>query len=146
MPKSLKGLMIATDVGFLIYWTITFLHLIPPEYLYQDYHNELLVAWNLSFVPLDLFISITGLWSISCYNRGHALWKPLAIVSLVMTSCSGLQAIAFWSFRLDLDPMWWTPNLFLLIYPLFYLPRLIKAGQQKRIGALTGSSEVSDEV
>ncbi len=48
----------------------------------------------------------------------------------VLTFCSGLMAVAFWTLRGDFDPAWWAPNLFfLLIYPLFFLPRFLKAEQ-----------------
>ncbi|MGI6187453.1 MAG: DUF5360 family protein, partial [Brevibacillus sp.] len=50
----------------------------------------------------------------------------LALISLVLTSCSGLQAISFWLFKGDFDPVWWIPNLYLLIYPLFFLPRFFR--------------------
>jgi len=128
MNRTLKSLMLATDIGFIIYWLLIGLSLIPKEYLYQDYDNPLLVAWNLSFLPLDLLISGTGLWSMYLYGKGHFKWRPWCLVSLVLTFCSGLQAIAFWSIRLDIDPFWWVPNLFLMLYPLFFLPRLIGSG------------------
>jgi hypothetical protein len=51
LSKTLKGLFLFTDIGFILYWVITALALIPKEYLYQDYTNELLVAWNWSFFP-----------------------------------------------------------------------------------------------
>lgn len=128
MGKSLKALMLITDIGFLFYWAVTFLGLIPKQYLYQDYSNELLVAWNLSFIPLDLLISATGLISIYCWTRQKAAWSTLCLISLVLTFCSGLQAIAFWAIRLDFDPAWWIPNLFLMIYPLIFFSKVMKKG------------------
>ncbi|RRJ63380.1 hypothetical protein EHV15_10950 [Paenibacillus oralis] len=127
MKKSLKVLMLITDIGFLLYWMITFLGLLPKEMLYKDYTNEIAVAWNMSFIPLDILISVTGLTSILLYRRGERLWAPFCIVSLSLTFCSGLQAIAFWAIRGDFDIGWWIPNLFLLLYPLFYLPGLMKS-------------------
>lgn len=44
MTKPLKLLMLITDVGFLIYWLVTWLHLVPDEYLYKDYKNEIMMA------------------------------------------------------------------------------------------------------
>ncbi|MUT64836.1 DUF5360 family protein [Paenibacillus sp. NEAU-GSW1] len=126
MSKTLKTLMLLTDVGFFVYWTIVLFELIPKQYQYQDYNNEWLVAWNLSFIPLDLFISFTGLMSIYCFNKGKAIGLPLCIMSLSLTFCSGLQAIAYWGAKGDFDLFWWAPNLFLMIYPLFFLPALIK--------------------
>lgn len=48
------------------------------------------------------------------------------MLSLILTSCSGLQAIAFWAFKEDYDWSWWIPNMYLLIYPLFFLPGLMR--------------------
>lgn len=115
-----------TDIGFIVYWLITAFRIIPPEYLYTDYADPLLVAWNWSFFPLDLFISATGLASLHAYRRGREQWKRWALVSLALTFCSGLQAIAFWIIRLDFNLTWWIPNLYLLLYPCFYIPQLLK--------------------
>ncbi len=121
--------MLMTDIGFLIYWAATFLKWIPKSYVYQDYNNPLLVAWNLSFLPLDLFISVTGLMSVALWRKRRPAWKPLALISMVLTFCSGLQAIAFWSFRVDFDLVWWVPNLFLMLYPCVFIPGLVRSDQ-----------------
>lgn len=126
MGKALRLSMLVTDVGFIFYWIIVFLELLPKDYLYKDYGNELMVAWNLSFLPLDLFISFTGLASILLFRKGRRIWSSYCVISLSLTFCSGLQAIVFWAIRQDFDAMWWVPNLALLIYPLIFLPRLIK--------------------
>jgi len=36
-------------------------HVIPESYLFKDYDNPILQAWNWSFLPLDLCISFTDL-------------------------------------------------------------------------------------
>ncbi|CAM3599259.1 DUF5360 family protein [Marinicrinis lubricantis] len=126
MSKLLKVLMFITDIGFLIYWLIIGLKLLPEAYLYKDYDNPLLVSWNWSFLPLDLFISFTGLLSMILYHRRNKMWSSVCMISLSLTFCSGLQAIAFWAIRADIDFYWWAPNLFLMLYPLIYLPRLIQ--------------------
>ncbi|CAH1207448.1 MULTISPECIES: DUF5360 family protein [Paenibacillus] len=126
MGKTLKTAMLVTDLGFVVYWLIVFLQLLPKEFLYKDYDNEMMVAWNLSFIPLDLLISFTGLTSIYVYQKRRQFGISLGIISLTLTFCSGLQAIAFWGLRHDFDVSWWIPNLFLMIYPLFFLPRLIR--------------------
>ncbi|MFD0715360.1 DUF5360 family protein [Paenibacillus sp. GCM10027626] len=130
--KSLKWLFLGVDVGFIVYWTITLFHLIPPQFLFEDYNNPLLVAWNWSFFPLDLIISATGLSSLYLRKKRHPLWQSLALTSLVLTFCSGLQAIAFWVIRVEFNPVWWIPNLFLLIYPLFYIPQFVKPVMQQK--------------
>ncbi len=123
--NRLKYYFLVVDIGFIVYWAITLLHIIPNEYLFKDYDNPILVAWNWSFLPLDLLISATGLSSLWLWQSGRAGWRSLALISLVLTSCSGLQALAFWVLRSDFDPCWWLPNLFLLIYPLFFIPGFI---------------------
>lgn len=123
-PKFLKLFFLITDSGFILYWFITICHLLPPEYLFRDYYNPILVAWNWSFLPLDLLISLTGFLSLY-FIKNKKKSKKLALISLVLTFCSGLQAITFWIIREDFDLTWWLPNLFLLIYPLFFIPYLI---------------------
>jgi hypothetical protein len=123
--RRLRWFFLVTDIGFIVYWTITAIHVIPKDYLFKDYDNPILMAWNWSFLPLDLFISATGLLSLYFYRRNRAEWRSLALVSLVLTFCSGLQAIAFWVIRHDFNPAWWAPNLFLLLYPLFFIPGFV---------------------
>ena len=124
--KRLKYYFLVVDIGFIAYWLITLLGIIPNEYLFKDYDNPILAAWNWSFLPLDLLISATGLSSLWLWRSGSDNWRALALISLVLTACSGLQAVAFWILRSDFDPAWWLPNLFLLIYPLFFIPGFIK--------------------
>ncbi|WP_010096557.1 DUF5360 family protein [Ornithinibacillus scapharcae] len=131
MSKSLRVLFLLTDIGFIIYWVVTFFELIPKEYLYQDYQNELLVIWNWSFFPLDILISVTGIASIYLHRQKNAKWESFALLSLTLTFCSGLQAIVFWIIKLDFDLMWWIPNLYLLLYPLFYIPSLLKPNRDR---------------
>jgi hypothetical protein len=92
--------------------------------LYKDYTNSILVAWNWSFFPIDMLISISGLNTIRLYRKNSNLWVFFALGSLFLTFCSGLMAISFWIFHNDFDLAWWIPNLFLLIYPIFYLNKL----------------------
>ncbi|WP_077616098.1 DUF5360 family protein [Caenibacillus caldisaponilyticus] len=122
---TLKWYFLAVDVAFILYWLMTVLHLIPHEWLFKDYDHPVLVAWNWSFLPLDLLISATGLISLRQYGQNRSSWRSTALISLVLTFCSGLQALAFWAIRLDFDPLWWLPNAFLLIYPLFFIPKLL---------------------
>ncbi len=124
--QKLKYFFLIIDFGFIIYWLISALGIIPAQYLYNDYRNPILVNWNWSFFPLDIFISFTGFYSLYLYKNGNMKWKVFALISLVLTSISGLQAISHWVLAKDFDPTWWLPNLFLLIYPMFFLPKLLK--------------------
>jgi hypothetical protein len=140
MNTRLKTRFLITDGSFIVYWTITALHLLPPSFLFNDYTNPILVAWNWSFLPLDLLISATGIASGYLARRGAAAWRNLALVSLVLTMCSGLQAIAFWTLRQDFDLTWWLPNVYLL-YPLFFVPALLRGGNHATRTALSAARQ-----
>lgn len=131
-PRALVLSFLAVDLGFLVYWCVTLARAIPPEYLFQEYTNPLLVAWNWSFLPLDLLVSASGLTSLWLARRNDSRWKLSALLSLALTSCSGLQAIAFWVLRGEFDLLWWAPNLFLLLYPLVWLPRVLASAAPRK--------------
>lgn len=124
--KILKYFFLFVDLGFISYWTITAFHLIPSTYLYNDYTNPILVNWNWSFFPLDIFVSVTGLYSLFLNRKDNAKWKIYALISLILTSVSGLQAVSYWTLAKETDLTWWIPNLFLLIYPFFFIPKLME--------------------
>jgi len=124
-----RWLMRITDFGMLTYWGVTALMAlsilsIPGEWLFKDYHDPRVMAWNWSFLPIDLLLSITGLWALRLESAGDARWKIWAAISLTLTVCAGLMAISYWVLVKDFDPSWWIPNLFLMIWPLPYLYQL----------------------
>jgi Family of unknown function (DUF5360) len=80
---------------------------------------------ELVFFSVRYFISITGLYSIYQYNKNNPAWMNYALISLVLTFCSGLQAIAFWVFSKNFDITLWAINLYLIIYPLFFIRTFI---------------------
>jgi hypothetical protein len=130
MPRGLPTALAVTDALMLLYWAVTALAAaglvaLPPDALYKGYHEPLLVAWNWSFMPLDVAFSLTGLAAVRVARAGRD-WRGLAIVSLTLTMCAGGMAIGFWALTGDFDPAWWIPNLVLLLGPLVWLPRLLK--------------------
>lgn len=130
MSAGLRRFLAITDVLMLGYWLLTTLAalgviVVPPYALYRDYHNPLLIAWNWSFLPLDIAFSLLGLLAVRQATHGRS-WRGLAIASLVLTSCAGGMAIAFWTLRGDFDPSWWIPNLLLWLLPWWWLPNLIR--------------------
>lgn len=123
--KIVKIFFWITDIGMIIYWSITYFKLIPAELLFKDYTNPILVSWNWSFLPLDLLISLTGLSSLYFLKKNENLFEKLALLSLTFTFVSGLQAISYWAIQRDFDINWWIPNLYLLLYPIYFIKKLI---------------------
>ncbi len=124
MSKLIKANLIITDIGFILYWTITAFHLFPPEFLFNNYNDSKLVAWNWSFMPMDIIASILGLCALF-FSKQKELSKQLTIMSMCITFCAGLMAISFWVIVSDFELMWWLPNLYLMLWPLILLPKLI---------------------
>lgn len=130
-----RQLMLITDLGMIAYWVFTALvaaGLIaaPMAYLFKDYDDPIVIAWNWSFLPLDLALSVTGLWALRLERKGAPAWRIWAAVSMTLTVCAGLMALAFWTLRGEFDPLWWAPNLFLMLWPLPFLAQLGRQANQ----------------
>lgn len=121
-----RWLMRFTDFGMLLYWGVTGLMAlgvvsIPGEILFKDYHDARVMAWNWSFLPLDILLSVTGLLALRMEAAEDPRWRVMAAVSLSLTVCAGLMAISYWFLVRDFDASWWVPNLFLMLWPLPFL-------------------------
>lgn len=113
----------------LFYWSVTALMAlsiidIPGDWLFKDYDDPRVMAWNWSFLPLDLLLSCTGLWALRLERRNDPAWKLWASVSMTLTICAGLMAISYWTIIGDFDVAWWIPNLFLMLWPIPFLTKL----------------------
>ncbi len=129
-----RSLMLFTDIGMLLYWAVTAamalgVLALPGEWLFKDYHDPRVMAWNWSFFPLDILLSVTGLLALRMESANHSNWRVMAAVSLTLTFCAGLMAIAYWLIVRDFDPSWWIPNLFLMLWPLPFLFNLMRDRQ-----------------
>ncbi|MEJ3655596.1 DUF5360 family protein [Actinomycetes bacterium KLBMP 9759] len=124
--RAVRVAMLVTDIGFVVYWAVTALGVLPPEIAYSDYTDPRVVAWNWSFMPPDLLISATGLTGLWLMARGHELWRPVLVISLTVTATSGLFAISYWAVRGEFDPLWWGVNLFLIAYAVPALVWLLR--------------------
>ncbi len=125
MNRLRRLLLLVTDLGFLAYWALSLGHVLPASWLYRDFAEPTTVAWNQSFLPLDLLVSATGLGSVALEKKCPGSARMLLALSLLGTSISGLQAIAFWAFKHDFDAGWWAANLFLLAWPVPFLIQLV---------------------
>ncbi|MEI8080687.1 MAG: DUF5360 family protein [Actinomycetes bacterium] len=121
-------LMLVTDVGFVLYWTLIAIRLLPAEVMFADYDQPTVAAWNWSFLPLDMAASISGFAAVRALRRGHPRATPLLATSLTLTSTAGGMALAYWAIRGDFELTWWLPNAFLLVFPLGILVRLFRSG------------------
>lgn len=118
-----KAVVWAIDVGFLVYWTLIVANLLPPEVMLAGYELPEVQAWNWSFLPLDLLASLTGIVGQTTKRLNSTV---MLTISLVLTSCAGGMAIAYWAFLRDVEVVWWAPNLVLLLFPLIPLTRLAR--------------------
>lgn len=130
MPRSLVVALSVTDIAFLTYWSVAALAQlgvveVPPEWMYADYDQPRVVAWNWSFFPLDIAFSIFGLRSVAAARAGDARWRPYALVSLVLTMTAGGMAVTYWALLGEIDPFWFLSNLALVIWPLFFIGPLL---------------------
>ena len=98
-----------------------------PDLLYAHADDPRVVAWNWSFFPLDLAFSLTGLAAVRLSRRGSPLWKPIALISLILTMVAGGMAVGYWALLGEFDPAWFLPNLALLLWPMIFLPRLVRS-------------------
>ena len=126
-----RKLMFITDIGMLLYWSLTILLAlkllnIPGDWLFKDYDDPRVMAWNWSFFPIDIALSVTGLKSLQLEKQNNDAWRMWAVVSLTLTVCAGLMAISYWVLVKDFDPSWWIPNLFLMIWPIPFILKLAK--------------------
>ncbi|MBI5940704.1 MAG: DUF5360 family protein [Caulobacterales bacterium] len=130
MPRSLALALMITDWLFIAYWAASGLDKaglvqIPADLLYANAHDPRVVAWNWSFLPLDIAFSVIGLAAVAASRRDKPVWRPLALISLILTMVAGGMAVAYWTLLGEFDPAWFLPNLALLLWPLAFLPRLI---------------------
>ncbi len=130
MQRPLVIALPVTDVAFILYWTLAGLSQvgviqIPPEWMYANYDQPDVIAWNWSFLPMDLAFSVFGLKAVAAARRGDPAWRPFAIVSLTLTMAAGGMAVSYWAILREFDPSWFIANLSLVIWPLFFMRRLM---------------------
>ena len=120
--KSQKTLLLLTDAGMLLYWLVVFLDALSlvrlnPEYMYSDYQNPLMVAWNLSFLPIDVAFALSGLVAL-LYPLSQKAKETLITISLTLMFCAGVMALSFWIILEDFNLFWWGVNLWLMALPI----------------------------
>lgn len=126
----MRALLTATEIGMLLYWVFASLFAldvvsIDPQWMYSNYEDPMVVAWNWSFLPLDLLFALAGLVSrfapMADKTKG-----VLAVFSLSLMFCAGLMAVSFWLIQEFYDPFWWAMNLWLVLLSSAALVRRIR--------------------
>ena len=117
-----KTVLLTIDFGFIFYWLLIALNLIPHEWVFQNYDDPNVRAWTWSFLPLDIAASITGFIGIK--GKGNL---ALLVISSTLTMVAGGMALAFWGIQSFFNLGWWLPNLFLFVAGLIFLVRLVKS-------------------
>jgi hypothetical protein len=131
MSRPLRFAILVTDTLFIAYWLINALAAVgvfqlPSEMMYRGYDQPNIIAWNWSFLPLDLAFSLCGLSAVAADRRGRRIWLPLALLSLAFTIAAGGMAIAYWTILGEFNPSWFIPNAIIFVWPFLFLPRLIR--------------------
>ena len=114
-----QSLLLIIDFGLLLYWLATALHLIPPSLAFRDYSTPAVIAWNWSFLPLDLCAIGSGLaWAwLSRHQPFSSAARALLLITLTLTFATGLMAISYWAIAKDFEWLWWLPNMGLMLIP-----------------------------
>lgn len=120
LNRTPKLLLATTDIGLLCYWILTAIGLISVG------KDPLLLAWNWSFVPLDVLAIAAGLLC-SVLPEDHRWSVPLFIAALALTHAAGLMAVSFFALWGTWDWSWWVVNVWLAVIPLIlatmYIPK-----------------------
>jgi hypothetical protein len=119
----MKTLLTATEIGMLAYWafaTVVALgwFMVPPEVMYPDHSNPLIVIWNWSFLPIDVLFATLGL--VARFGRvSEPKAQILQTISLALMFCAGTMAISFWALQCWFDFAWWGMNVWLIVLAAF---------------------------
>ncbi len=137
MSRPLSIALSFTDIAFLLYWLLAGLSTagivsLPPEWMYANHDQPDVIAWNWSFFPMDLAFSYFGLRAVAAARQGREIWRPYAIVSLTLTMAAGGMAVSYWVLMKEFNPSWFFANLALVIWPLFFMPRLLAESAANR--------------
>ena len=69
--NRMRPFLLLTDIGFLLYWSVSVLvlagvNLVPKEYLFNDYENPIVQAWNWSFFQWISCYRSADFWVFAC--------------------------------------------------------------------------------
>ena len=118
LSATQKTIVWVIDIGFIVYWSLIILRVLPPEVMFEGYEKPEVQAWNWSFLPLDIAAAVTGIVGQTAKRFDSTV---LLTSSLVLTSVAGGMALSYWVVLGYFDILWWAPNLVLFLFPLWPL-------------------------
>ncbi len=127
LTRTQKVIVWAIDLGFIAYWLLISLRVLPAEAMFAGYEKPEVQAWNWSFLPLDILASLTGILGNTTKRLDK---KTLLTISLVLTSVEGGMAVGYWAFLGDFELSWWLPNLVLLLFPIWPLANFTRQSKE----------------
>lgn len=145
LPRFTTVAMVATDIGFIVYWALIIAGVFPAEVLFEEYDDPRVAAWNWSFLPLDIAASLTGLAAVRAMRRKLPAAPALLSISLALTATAGGMAVVYFAQRGQFDPFWMVSNLALLLFPLPLLIRLGRTGRYTH-GSVTSQNREGVDV
>lgn len=127
-----RGLLTITEIGMLVYWLFAGLVaigliVVQPQLMYADYTDSAVIAWNWSFLPIDVLFAISGL-SARYLPLNSLLASKLEVFSLSLMFCAGLMAISYWVIVQFYDNLWWGLNIWLMVLPVYVAISTYKKG------------------
>ena len=130
-PTSILAVLLTlTEIGMLGYWALAGALVagwvtIAPEYMYSDYENPVIVAWNWSFFPIDVAFALCGLTARFATLR-QSVAELLSVIGATLMFCAGVMAISFWVIQREFDPLWWGLNIWLCLLSILFLFHLMR--------------------
>ena len=113
--RTIRGLLTITELVMVAYWALAgamslgLVH-IPPEWMYSNHEDPAVVAWNWSFLPIDMLFAATGL-----VRYVQPASPRLADVSSTLMFCAGIMALSYWALRGEFQVYWWAANAWLIV-------------------------------
>lgn len=132
--RGAKALLLAVDLALTAYWAAIIAGAIPEQWRFRDYTNPVVQAWNWSFLPLDALAVGLSAAGLRLVRTRPPTGRIVLTAGCALTFCAGLMAVSFWALAGDVDPLWWGPNIALMVIPAFVVVGLARTSVDDRSG------------
>lgn len=132
--RGAEALLLAVDLALTAYWAAIIAGAIPEQWRFRDYTNPVVQAWNWSFLPLDALAVGLSAAGLRLVRTQPPTGRIVLTAGCALTFCAGLMAVSFWALAGDVDPLWWGPNIALMVIPAFVVVGLARTSVDDRSG------------